>query len=90
MKIIDFSSTGPYVFADVLDFKCLQELIVNNRISWVIHFSALLSAVAEQNTALALRVNVEGLHNILELAKQYHLRLFVPSTIGKEKLEFMK
>jgi threonine 3-dehydrogenase len=73
---------GPFQFADILDFKGLQRLIVNHDINWLIHFSALLSAVGEQNTALALRVNIEGFHNIIELAKQYHLRLFVPSTIG--------
>ena len=28
------------------------------------------------------RVNIEGLHNVMELSKQYDLRLFVPSTIG--------
>lgn len=28
------------------------------------------------------RVNIEGVHNVIELAKQYKLRLFVPSTIG--------
>lgn len=28
------------------------------------------------------RVNIEGVHNVIELAKQYQLRIFVPSTIG--------
>lgn len=28
------------------------------------------------------RVNIEGVHNVIELAKQYNLRIFVPSTIG--------
>ncbi|XP_046642887.1 L-threonine 3-dehydrogenase, mitochondrial-like [Daphnia pulicaria] len=74
--------SGPYIFADILDFKCLQEMVVNNRIDWIIHFSALLSAVGEQNVPLAIRVNIEGLHNVMELAKQYRLRIFVPSTIG--------
>uniref|UniRef100_A0A1I8F8C0 Epimerase domain-containing protein n=1 Tax=Macrostomum lignano TaxID=282301 RepID=A0A1I8F8C0_9PLAT len=55
---------GPYRFADILDFKLLQEMIVNERITWMFHFSALLSAVGEQNTALALRVNIEGLHKL--------------------------
>merc|ERR1712071_527400 len=73
---------GPYLFADILDFKCLQEMVVNYRIDWLVHFSALLSAVGEQNVPLAIRVNIEGLHNVMELAKQYRLRLFVPSTIG--------
>lgn len=75
-------SQGPYVFANILDFKCLQEIVVTYRIDWLIHFSALLSAIGEQNVPLAIRVNIEGLHNIMELSKQYNLRVFVPSTIG--------
>lgn len=63
-------------------FQGLQKIIVNHKIDWLIHFSALLSAVGEQNVPLAVRVNIEGVHNIIELAKQYKLRLFVPSTIG--------
>lgn len=98
--------SGPYIYADILDFKNLQEIIVNHRIDWLIHFSALLSAVGEQNVPLAIRVNIEGkflrifwmdplhsgiiflqcfssgVHNVLELAKQYDLKIFIPSTIG--------
>merc|ERR1712029_9279 len=73
---------GPFIFADILDFKNLQEIVVMYRIDWLVHFSALLSAVGENNVPLAIRVNIEGLHNVMELSKQYHLRLFVPSTIG--------
>merc|ERR1712240_390174 len=73
---------SPFLFADVLDFKCLQEIVVNHRIDWLVHFSALLSTVGEQNVPLAVRVNIEGLHNVIELSKQYKLKLFVPSTIG--------
>lgn len=80
--IFSFIFTGPYIYADVLDFKNLQEIVVNYRIDWLIHFSALLSAIGEENVPLAMRVNVEGLHNVMELAKQYRLKIFVPSTIG--------
>ncbi|KAJ9593243.1 hypothetical protein L9F63_015189, partial [Diploptera punctata] len=73
---------GPYIFADILDFKGLQEIVVTHRIDWLIHFSALLSAIGEQNVPLAIRVNIEGIHNVIELAKQYKLKLFIPSTIG--------
>lgn len=73
---------GPYVFADILDFKGLQKLIVDHRIDWLIHFSALLSAVGEQNVPLTVKVNIDGMHNVLELAKQYRLKIFIPSTIG--------
>lgn len=78
-QIID---EGPYIFADILDFKGLQKTVVTHRIDWIIHFSALLSAIGEQNVSLAVRVNIEGMHNMIELAKQYKLRIFVPSTIG--------
>ena len=74
--------SGPYIFADILDFKGLQKIVVNHRVDWIIHFSALLSAIGEQNVPLAVRVNIEGVHNVIELAKQYNLRIFVPSTIG--------
>ncbi|KAK0163086.1 hypothetical protein PV327_006797 [Microctonus hyperodae] len=75
-------SNGPFIFADILDFKGLQKIVVNYQIDWLIHFSALLSAVGEQNVPLAVRVNIEGMHNVMELAKQYNLKIFVPSTIG--------
>lgn len=63
-------------------FQGLQKIVVNHKVDWLIHFSALLSAIGEQNVPLAVRVNIEGVHNVIELAKQYKLRLFVPSTIG--------
>ena len=75
--------SGPFIYADILDFKNLQEIVVNHRIDWLVHFSALLSAVGENNIPLAMKVNIEGLHNVLELAQQYRLKLFVPSTIGE-------
>lgn len=78
-EIID---EGPFIFGDILDFKGLQKAVVTHNIDWIIHFSALLSAIGEQNVSLAIRVNIEGMHNMVELAKQYKLRIFVPSTIG--------
>lgn len=55
--------SGPFVYADVLDYKLLRELIVNNRITWLVHYSALLSAVGEANVALARQINITGLLN---------------------------
>ncbi|MEJ1280405.1 L-threonine dehydrogenase [Cricetulus griseus] len=74
--------TGPFVYADILDYKKLREIVVNHRISWLFHYSAVLSAVGEANVALARDVNITGLHNILDVAAEYNVRLFVPSTIG--------
>ncbi|KAK7101134.1 L-threonine 3-dehydrogenase, mitochondrial-like [Littorina saxatilis] len=73
---------GPFLFADVLDLRGLRELVVNYEIDCLVHFSALLSAIGEQNIPLAMQVNIEGVHNVLEVAKQFGLKLFIPSTIG--------
>ncbi|XP_036607656.1 L-threonine 3-dehydrogenase, mitochondrial-like [Trichosurus vulpecula] len=74
--------SGPFIYSDILDYKNLREIVVNNRITWLIHYSALLSAVGEANVPLARNVNITGLHNILDIATEHSLRLFVPSTIG--------
>lgn len=64
---------GPFVYADVLDYKHLRELIVNNRVTWLVHYSALLSAVGEANVALARKINITGL---LERAHPLHVTRF--------------
>ncbi|XP_055885731.1 L-threonine 3-dehydrogenase, mitochondrial-like [Biomphalaria glabrata] len=74
--------SGPFLFADVLDMRSLREICVNYEIDWLVHLSALLSAVGEANVPLAMQVNIEGLHNVLEVARMYKLKLFIPSTIG--------
>lgn len=54
--------SGPYIFADILDFKGLQKIVVDHRVDWLIHFSALLSAVGEQNVPLAVRYAYMYIH----------------------------
>eukprot|EP01135_Chromosphaera_perkinsii_P004246 Nk52_evm35s272 gene=Nk52_evmTU35s272 len=78
----DLLCEGPFVYADVLNYQQLESLIVDFKIDWIVHFSALLSAVGEQNPLKALTVNVGGFNNVVELAKVHDLRLFCPSTIG--------
>ncbi|XP_067439098.1 L-threonine 3-dehydrogenase, mitochondrial-like isoform X2 [Thunnus thynnus] len=73
---------GPFIFSDILDYKNLREIVVNNNINWLVHYSAVLSAVGENNVSLAKEVNITGLHNILDIATEHGLRVFVPSTIG--------
>ncbi|CAK6445781.1 unnamed protein product [Pipistrellus nathusii] len=74
--------SGPFIYSDVLDYKNLREIVVNHRITWLIHYGALLSAIGETNVSLAKAVNITGLHNVLDIALEHNLRLFVPSTIG--------
>lgn len=74
--------SGPYRYANILNKNGLEEILVEHRIDQVVHFSALLSAIGEQNVTLALQVNIEGFHNIIDLCKIHELKLFCPSTIG--------
>ncbi len=65
-----------------MDPKHLHSIVVNQKIDWLVHFSALLSAVGENNVPLALEVNIQGFQNIIEVCRVHNLRLFCPSTIG--------
>lgn len=53
-------TAGPFIYSDILDYKNLREIVVNNRITWLVHYSALLSAVGEANVSLARAVNITG------------------------------
>ena len=46
------------------------------------HMAALLSATAEKNPQFAWDLNMGGLLNALEVAREYHLQFFTPSSIG--------
>jgi threonine 3-dehydrogenase len=70
------------VYLDVTDQGALSKLVVENEITTIIHLASLLSAVGEKNPQLAMKVNVRGSENVLEVASQHSLRVFIPSTIA--------
>ncbi|KAM6893486.1 L-threonine 3-dehydrogenase, mitochondrial-like [Xenentodon cancila] len=74
--------SGPFIFSDILDHKNLRGIVVNNNISWLVHYAAVLSAGGENMVTLAKEVNITGLHNILDVATEHGLRLFIPSTVA--------
>ena len=71
-----------FQFLDVLDTREMERVIVNEGIDWVVHFSALLSFVGEQQPLRALQVNAHSFESLLELARMHKLRVYCPSTIG--------
>ncbi|KRZ60281.1 L-threonine 3-dehydrogenase, mitochondrial [Trichinella nativa] len=73
---------SPYTYLDITDLSLLKSIVVNYGIDQIIHFSSLLSHVAESNMQKAMDVNVQGLANVLEVARIFNAMLFVPSTIG--------
>jgi len=77
-----FLRDGPFLYANVTDYASLAQVVVEHKIDWLIHNSSILSATGELNPQLALDVNVKGIQNALELAKNHNLRVLAPSTIA--------
>jgi nucleoside-diphosphate-sugar epimerase len=58
------------------------EVIRRHDVGIIYHLAALLSAVAEERPHVAWSVNMGGLYNVLEAARQYRCQVFFPSSIG--------
>ena len=71
-----------FVYCNVEDRDLMARIVVEQGIDMIVHMASVLSAVGEANPALALSVNTRGIQNVLEIAKQYHLRVLAPSTIA--------
>lgn len=68
---------------DILDADKLKELIEKNNVGTVYLLAALLSATAEKNPMFAWKLNMDGLFNVLELAKEGIIeKIFWPSSIA--------
>lgn len=76
------SEDGPYVQLNVLDADALRACVQDHAVTEVYQLAALLSATGEKNPMYAWKLNMEGLLNILELAKEFKFRLFWPSSIA--------
>lgn len=73
---------GPFELLDILDAKQLSRLVRKYKINQIYHLAAILSATGEKNPRMAWDINTNGLFNVLEIAKEYNMKLFFPSSIG--------
>lgn len=73
---------GPFECVDCLDAAHLAQVVSRYRIDCIYHLAALLSAVAETRPQIAWNVNINGLINVLETAREAGCAVFVPSSIG--------
>ncbi|WP_026581642.1 L-threonine 3-dehydrogenase [Bacillus sp. J33] len=76
------AQSGPFEMVDVTDAKTMVETAKKYEIDTVIHMAALLSATAEANPVFAWNLNMGGLMNALETARECKAQFFTPSSIG--------
>ena len=75
-------TTGPFELLDVTDHKTMLTLAKKYEIDTLIHLAALLSATAAAKPLLAWNINMGGLVNALEVARELNCQFFTPSSIG--------
>jgi nucleoside-diphosphate-sugar epimerase len=76
-------NSGPFEQLDVMDSKSTAEIIEKHKIDTIVHLAALLSAVGEKHPMRAWNVNITGLLNIFEIAREKQLfQVMVPSSIA--------
>lgn len=76
------AQNGPFEVVDVTDLKRMVEVAQKNRVDTVMHLAALLSATAEAKPVFAWNLNMGGLLNALETAREVKAQFFTPSSIG--------
>lgn len=74
--------SGPYEVLDVQNAEAMYAIAKNHQADTIIHLAALLSATAEAKPLLAWNLNMGGLVNALEVARELECQLFTPSSIG--------
>ncbi|MEB6045583.1 NAD-dependent epimerase/dehydratase family protein [Staphylococcus pseudoxylosus] len=75
-------ANGPFAILDVTDKARMNELVESFKPDTIMHMAALLSATAEKNPLFAWDLNMGGLMNALEVAREHDLLFFTPSSIG--------
>jgi nucleoside-diphosphate-sugar epimerase len=76
-------SNGPFETIDVMDKNRLDEIFKKHNVTQVYLLAALLSATAEKNPRFAWDLNMEGLFNVLNAAKEGILKkVYWPSSIA--------
>lgn len=79
----EVKASGPFEQLDVLDRDRLFGLVQQYQVSEIYLLAALLSATAEQKVMPAWRLNMDGLFNVLELARERHIdKVYWPSSIA--------
>ncbi|MEG1839027.1 MAG: GDP-mannose 4,6-dehydratase [Bacteroidaceae bacterium] len=74
--------SGPSAMVDVTHPEMILETVKKYQIDTIYNLAALLSVTAESKPQLAWHIGIDGLFNILEVARNYNCSVFTPSSIG--------
>jgi nucleoside-diphosphate-sugar epimerase len=75
--------TGPYVSLDVMNKEMLHVQVIRQNVTQIYLLAAILSAIGEKNPHLAWHLNMQGLLNVLDIAKEEKLqKIYWPSSIA--------
>ena len=75
-------ATGPAEICDVTNGQALADIVQKHHIDAIFNLAALLSVVAENKPKLAWHIGVNGLWNVLEVAREQQCAVFTPSSIA--------
>lgn len=76
-------NSGPFEYLDITDKLTIEKVVKKYDIDTIYNMAAILSAIGEEKPALCWNVNINGMHNIIEVAYEYDMsRVFVPSSIA--------
>ena len=78
----DLLESGPAEMANVCNGAQIAEIVDKYDIDTIYNLAALLSATAERLPLKAWDIQMNGLINVLEVAREKHCAVFTPSSIG--------
>lgn len=78
----ELAEGGPSAECDVTDAQMIADVVARYDIDTIYNLAALLSVVAESKPRLAWKIGIDGLWNILEVAREHGCAVFTPSSIG--------
>lgn len=73
---------GHFEYIDATKKETIDKIVKEHNIDTIYHMAAILSAIGELKPELAWSVNINGLYNILSIAKEYNIKIFSPSSIA--------
>ena len=86
----ELAEGGPMAECDVTNPQMIADVVKQYSIDTIYNLAALLSVVAESKPRLAWRIGIDGLWNILEVAREHGCAVFTPSSIGSFGLDTPK